>query len=92
MNPSTRIQRTNRREHATGPTLGTVVLHAAAALLTLVGLLKRRRGTPKPPARPARESAVQNDLYAEWLMMEHAVATGKTSREDADRYWNRRSA
>ena len=93
MSPSTRIQRTNRREHGSrGPSLPDALLRVAIAALAFVGLFWRREGTPKHETRPARASDVHEDLYAEWLMVEHAVTAGRMSREDADRYWRRRAS
>jgi len=93
MSPSTRIQRTNRREHGSrGPTLPDALLRVAIAALAFVGLFWRRDGSPKPEARTARASEVQQQRYEEWLMIEGAVTAGRMSREDADRYWRRKGS
>lgn len=64
MRPATLIQRTNRRERGgRSVDLGTVALHIAAGLLTLVGFFRRPR---RAPASPERLSVTQERLYRAW--------------------------
>lgn len=58
-----RILRDNRRDRHRGPNLGTLVLHAAAWLLALVGMLGRRAAKRQAPMRL---SEVLDERYREW--------------------------
>lgn len=58
-----RILRANRAR-MDGPSLGTLVLHGAALLLTFFSTLGRRWATPDGPERL---SAVTEREYDEWL-------------------------
>lgn len=70
MRPSTRIVRTNRRERGgRGLDLQTVLLHAAVALLTLLGVFRRHRPAPKVKASL---SAREDERYREWARREAA--------------------
>lgn len=64
-----RILRANRAR-MDGPSLGTLALHAAAFVLTLVSTLGRRWATPDGPERL---SAVTEREYDEWLTREKAL-------------------
>ena len=51
-----------------------------------------RRRPDANDSRPRRLSEVQNDLYAEHLMIEQAVATGRMTPEDRERYWRKKGS
>lgn len=72
MKPSTRITTTNRRERARGPDLTDALLRAAIACLALLGLFRRREGTPKGKERL---SEVQDREFRRWCQ-ERAAENG----------------